>query len=54
MPSNLSEILFKKYGIFTVPIDYANVVGCRITPNIYTNEEELNYFVDSILKIASN
>ena len=53
-PSNLSEILFKKYGIFTVPIDYANVVGCRITPNIYTNEEELNYFVDSILKIASN
>ena len=52
--SNLSEILFKKYGIFTVPIDYANVVGCRITPNIYTNEEELNYFVDSILKIASN
>lgn len=53
-PSNLSEILFKKYGIFTVPIDYANVVGCRITPNIYTNEEELNYFVESILKIASN
>ena len=52
--SNLSEILFKKYGIFTVPIDYANVVGCRITPNIYTNEEELNYFVESILKIASN
>ena len=53
-PSNLSEILFKKYGIFTVPIDYANVVGCRITPNIYTIEEELNYFVESILKIASN
>ena len=53
-PSNLSEILFKKYGIFTVPIDYANVVGCRITPNIYTNEEELNYFVESILEIASN
>lgn len=53
-PSNLSEILFKKYGIFTVPIDYANVVGCRITPNIYTNEEELNYFVESILKITSN
>ena len=53
-PSNLSEILFKKYAIFTVPIDYANVVGCRITPNIYTNEEELNYFVESILEIASN
>lgn len=53
-PSEFAEILFKKYGIFTVPIDYANVVGCRITPNIYTNEEELNYFVDSILKIASN
>ena len=52
--TRISQILFKKYGIFTVPIDYANVVGCRITPNIYTNEEELNYFVNSILKIASN
>jgi len=53
-PADLADILFTKYGIFTVPIDYANVKGCRITPNIYTNEKELDYFVDSILKIASN
>ena len=53
-PADLADILFTKYGIFTVPIDYANVKGCRITPNIYTNEEELDYFVDSIFKIASN
>ena len=53
-PDELSKILFNEYGIFTVAIDYANVKGCRITPNIYTNEEELDYFVESIIKIASN
>ena len=53
-PDELSKILFNEYNIFTVAIDYANVKGCRITPNIYTNEEELDYFVESIIKIASN
>ena len=53
-PDELSKILFKEYGIFTVAIDYANVKGCRITPNIYTNEKELDYFVESIIKITSN
>ena len=53
-PDVLSKILFKEYGIFTVAIDYANVKGCRITPNIYTSEKELDYFVESIIKITSN
>jgi len=53
-PDELSKILFKEYGIFTVAIDYANIKGCRITPNIYTNEKELDYFVESIIKITSN
>ena len=53
-PDELSKILFNEYSIFTVAIDYANVKGCRITPNIYTSEEELDYFVESIIKIASN
>ena len=53
-PDELSKILFNEYSIFTVAIDYASVKGCRITPNIYTNEEELDYFVESIIKIASN
>ena len=53
-PDELSKILFNEYSIFTVAIDYANVKGCRITPNIYTNEEELDYFIESIIKIASN
>ena len=52
-PDELSKILFNEYSIFTVAIDYANVKGCRITPNIYTNEEELDYFIESIIKIAS-
>ena len=53
-PSELSDILFKKYGIFTVAIDYANVKGCRITPNIYTNKKELDYFINAMKEIALN
>ena len=53
-PDELSKILFNEYSIFTVAIDYANVKGCRITPNIYTNEKELDFFIESIIKIASN
>ncbi len=33
-PALLAETLMNKYKIFTVAIDYANVQGCRITPNL--------------------
>ena len=35
-PSKMEDLLFEKYKIFTVAIDYANVKGCRISPNIFT------------------
>ena len=41
-PALLAETLLKKYKIFTVAIDYANVQGCRITPNLYTTTKELD------------
>ncbi len=44
-PAALAEILLKKYRIYTVAIDYANVQGCRITPNIYTTTRELDQLV---------
>ena len=52
-PNELTKILFKKYNIFTVGINYANVVGCRISPNIYTTEEELEHFISSMKEIAA-
>lgn len=53
-PSVLAERLLKEFKIFTVAIGYANIDGCRITPNIYTTTEELDIFVDALKKLANN
>jgi selenocysteine lyase/cysteine desulfurase len=42
----------KEFKIFTVAIDYANVHGCRITPNLYTTTQELDVFVQALNSIA--
>lgn len=44
-PAKMAEILLKKYNIWTVAIDSANVHGCRITPNVYTTTEELDKLI---------
>jgi selenocysteine lyase/cysteine desulfurase len=41
-------ILFKKYLIYTAPIDGANVHGCRITPNVYTTTADLDVLVKAL------
>ena len=51
-PSKMEDLLFKKYNIFTVAIDYANVKGCRISPNIFTTTEELDSFVKAVKEMA--
>ena len=50
-PSELCDILFKKYKIYTAPIDGAGVHGCRITPNVYTNTEELDVLVNALTEL---
>jgi selenocysteine lyase/cysteine desulfurase len=47
-PQELADTLFRKYNIYTVAIDGANVHGCRITPNIYTTIQELDMFVKAL------
>ena len=51
-PSKMERILFDKYNIFTVAIDYANVKGCRISPNIFTTTEELDTFVEAVKEMS--
>jgi selenocysteine lyase/cysteine desulfurase len=53
-PELLAETLMKKYKVFTVAIDYANVQGCRISPNLYTSVEELNLFVKALKEIGAS
>jgi len=50
-PAVLAETLLKKYNIFTVAIDYANVQGCRITPNLYTTTKELDVLVQALKEL---
>jgi len=51
-PADLGDILFKKYKIYTAPIDGASVYGCRITPNIYTSTSELDVFVKALKELG--
>lgn len=52
-PHDLADNLMKKYKIYTVAIDGANVHGCRITPNIYTTPKELDVFVGALKEMAN-
>jgi selenocysteine lyase/cysteine desulfurase len=51
-PDVLAERLMKEYKIFTVAIDYTNVHGCRITPNLYTTTKELDIFVQALNNLS--
>ena len=52
-PSDLAKTLLDEFNIFTVAIDYANVQGCRITPNVYTTEKELDVFIGAMKNLAA-
>lgn len=51
-PNEMAKTLMDKYKIYTVGINYAGVVGCRITPNIYTTPEELDVFVNALKEMG--
>lgn len=51
-PALLAETLLKKYKIYTVAIDGANVRGCRITPNLYTLPKELDTLVTALKELS--
>lgn len=52
-PADLADVLLKKYKIYTVAIDYANVHGCRITPNLYTTPKELDQLVKALNELSA-
>lgn len=52
-PAELAQRLFDDFKIFTVAIDYANVQGCRISPNVFTSVEEIDIFVEAMKTLAT-
>ena len=51
-PAEMAKKLLEDYKVFTVAIDYANVQGCRITPNVFTTTQELDTFVAALKEMA--
>lgn len=52
-PHELAKTLLEEFKIWTVAIDYENVKGCRITPNVYTTTEELDTFITAMKTLAN-
>jgi len=52
-PADLAQRLLDEFKIFTVAIDYANVQGCRISPNVYTTTKELDAFITAMKILAA-
>ena len=51
-PVDMGDILFKKYKIYTAPIDGAGVHGCRITPNVYTSTADLDVMIKALIEMG--
>ena len=45
---DLSSFLYNKYKVHTVPINWENIHGIRVTPNVYTATRDLDRFVEGI------
>lgn len=51
-PAKLAKLLLEEFKIFTVAIDNDAVRGCRITPNVFTTLQELDYLVNALKTLA--
>jgi selenocysteine lyase/cysteine desulfurase len=51
-PAELDAFLFDKYKIHVVGIEWENIHGVRVTPNVYTTTKNLDVLVEGIDKFA--
>ena len=52
-PAELENFLFTNYKVHTVAIEWENIKGVRITPNVYTTLKNLDLLVEGIRKFTS-
>lgn len=52
-PEEIANQLFRDYKIHVVPIDWENIQGVRITPNVYTLTADLDKLVRALKQMAS-
>ena len=53
-PNELDSFLMTNYKIHTVAITWENIVGVRITPNVYTTTKNLDVLVEGIKAFVKN
>jgi selenocysteine lyase/cysteine desulfurase len=51
-PAELDVFLMDKYKIHAVGIEWENIKGVRITPNVYTTSKDLDILVEAITKFS--
>jgi selenocysteine lyase/cysteine desulfurase len=52
-PAELDQFLFQHYKIHTTSIEWENIKGVRITPNLYTTTKDLDKLVEGIKRFAA-
>ena len=52
-PQEVANFLFKQFKIHTVAINWENINGVRITPNVYTTTNDLDRLVNGIKALVS-
>lgn len=53
-PGDLDAFLFNNYKIHVVGIEWENIKGVRITPNVYTTTRNLDVLVEGIIQFAKS
>lgn len=51
-PAELDQYLFNKYKIHTTTIEWENIKGVRVTPNVYTTTKNLDLLVKATREFA--
>ena len=53
-PSAMADYFWDKHKLIVVAINHEEFRGLRVTPNLYTTLDELDYFCDVFEHIARN
>ena len=51
-PAELDSYLMNNYKVHTVGIEWENIKGVRVTPNVYTTTKNLDVLVEGISNFA--
>ena len=53
-PGELDSFLMDKFKVHTVAIEWENIKGVRVTPNVYTTTKQLDVLVEGITAFVNN